>query len=150
MSLDLAESLRGRSVGVVGNCFELAPWADFLAANDKQWWWKHPQALEFRGRKFSANRIDGVEQAGKSRTCWNSGVLALQVAVNLGAEVIRLHGFDMQGTHYFGPYTNGLANTRPHRREVHKKQYQVWARLNRNVKVINCTPGSALDCFPRG
>jgi hypothetical protein len=109
----------------------------------------HPQAMEFAGRKFSANRIPGVEQAPKSSASWNSGVLALQVAARLGATVIRLHGFDMHGTHYFGPYTNGLANTRPIRREVHKKQYKVWGLLNKGVRVINCTAGSALTCFPK-
>jgi hypothetical protein len=149
MSQGLADSLRGHVVGVVSNCFLLAPWADFLVAQDRQWWLKHPEAQQFKGRKFSANRmIPGVERVERSFTNWNSGVLALQVCVQLGAASIRLYGFDMRGTHFFGPYTNGLSNTTPSRRAVHLNQYAVWARRNPGIQVINCTPGSALQCFP--
>lgn len=148
MTQALADSLRGGFVGAVSNCFELAPWADFLAAQDRQWWQAYPQAKAFKGRKFSGNRLPGVERVERSATNWNSGVLALQAAVQLGATRIRLYGFDMHGSHFFGRYTNGLGNTKEARRKVHMKQYADWARRNRGVVVINCTPGSALQCFP--
>lgn len=148
MSEALADSFRGQMVGAVGNCFQIAPWADFMAAQDRKWWTAYPEALEFAGRKFSGNRIDGVERVAGAPTNWNSGVLALQAAVQLGAKRILLHGFDMRGTHFFGPYTNGLGNTQAHRRKVHLIQYRVWAIKNAAVQVVNCTPGSALDCFP--
>ena len=32
MSQCLADSLRGGVVGAVSNCFQLAPWADFMVA----------------------------------------------------------------------------------------------------------------------
>jgi hypothetical protein len=147
MSTELAESVRGRRVGAVGNCFELAPWADFLAANDSAWWRAHPAAHQFAGRKFSCNDVAGVERCAMGSCSWNSGVLALQVAVLLGARRIELHGFDMQGTHFFGPYTNGLANTAPARRQIHFYQYARWAAANPHVDVVNRTPGSALTCF---
>lgn len=146
-SLELAESLRGRRVGAVGNAFELAPFAEFMAASDRQWWQKHPEAMEFQGDRYSGHMMHRVIQLPASRTNWNSGVLALAVAAFLGAKLIRLHGFDMHGTHFFGPYTNGLGNTPAHRREVHKKQYALWQQQNPHVTVINCTPGSALRCF---
>ncbi|KRD71444.1 hypothetical protein ASE45_06445 [Lysobacter sp. Root96] len=148
MSPALADSLRGRRVGVVGNCFELAPWAEFMAASDQSWWNAYPAAMNFAGRRFSGRQISGVEQLPSSRTNWNSGVLALAVAAWMGATVVRLYGFDMHGSHFFGPYTNGLRNTPDARREIHKHQYAQWARHNRHVTVINCTPGSALKCFP--
>lgn len=146
-SLCLAYKLRGRRVGVVGNAFELAPWAEFLAASDRQWWEKHPEAHEFRGRRYSSHKREGVIALDGAKTNWNSGVLALQVAAHLGATTIRLHGFDMHGTHFFGPYTNGLVNTSAPRREVHKAQFAWWAKHNPNVRVVNCTAGSALRCF---
>lgn len=147
-SLDLAESLRGRRVGAVGNAFQLAPFAEFMAASDRQWWKAHPEAMEFSGQRYSGHILSRVIQLPCSRTNWNSGVLAMAVAVFLGAKLIRLHGFDMHGTHFFGPYTNGLGNTQPARREIHKQQYAQWHRQNPQVTVINCTPGSALRCFP--
>jgi hypothetical protein len=146
-SASLAERLRGRRVGVVGNAFELAPWAEFLAASDRHWWDKYPAAREFAGERYSGHRMSGVQQLPSAATNWNSGVLALAVAAHLGATLVRLHGFDMHGTHFFGPYSNGLTNTAPARREVHKHQFAHWARQNRHVRVVNCTPDSALRCF---
>ncbi|WP_426805386.1 hypothetical protein [Stenotrophomonas sp. SrG] len=146
-SLDLAGRLRGRRVGVVGNAFELAPWAEFLAASDVQWWDKHPAAMAFCGAKYAPHRKAGLQQLPGARTNWNSGVLGLAVAVSLGATLVRLHGFDLRGSHFFGPYTNGLRNTAPARREIHQQQFAQWARQNPHVRVVNCTPGSALRCF---
>lgn len=150
MSQALADSLRSSEmVGAVSNCFQLAPWADFMAAQDRQWWQKHPEARHFQGRRFSGNRmIPGVERVERSFTNWNSGVLALQVCAQMGATHVRLYGFDMHGTHFFGLYQNGLGNTTELRRKVHLKQYEDWARKNPSVTVVNCTPGSALRCFP--
>ena len=78
----------------------------------------------------------------------NSGVLALDVLRNLGATKIVLLGFDMHGTHFFGPYKNGCANTSEARRRVHLQQFKQWRMRNPNVDVVNATEGSALQCFP--
>lgn len=139
-------------VGVVTSAWPLAPWADFLAANDVRWWRKTPEAHAFAGRKYSTNRIGGdiirlTSPVVTSAT--NSGVLALEVARQRGASRIVLLGFDMHGTHYFGPYTNGLVNTPDARRAVHVKQYELWRRTFPAVDVVNATPGSALAVFPR-
>jgi hypothetical protein len=148
MSQGLADSFRGRVAGAVGNCYELAPWADFMAAQDRKWWGKYPEAKGFPGRKFSCNAIDGVERV-KGPPNWNSGVVALYAAVHvIGATRILLYGFDMHGSHYFGPYTNGLGNTLPARRNTHLCQYRAWAMKHPHIDVLNCTEGSALDCFP--
>lgn len=149
MSLELAERVRGKLVCAVNNSFELAPWADILVANDQSWWRKHPHARQFGGRKFSSNLIDGIERV-KPNTFGsqsNSGVLALDTVRNLGATSVVLLGFDMHGTHFFGEYTNGCNNTSDKRRQVHHQQYRQWAKRN-TIEVLNCTKGSALDCFP--
>lgn len=44
MSQALADSVRGHRVVAINNVYELAPWADCLAANDLSWWRKHPEA----------------------------------------------------------------------------------------------------------
>lgn len=152
MSPALAESVRGHRVGVINNCYELAPWAEFLVANDAQWWRKHPAAHNFKGRKFSTNKINGVELYAKKplHTGSNSGLLAVDVAKSLGATRVFLLGFDMRGSHYFGQYVNGCANTPDARRAVHHVQFGNWAATNKDIEVINCTPGSALTAFPRG
>lgn len=148
LAIDLYES--GVPLGVIGNCFELVPSADFLAASDEKWWAAYPKARRFDAHRYTAHpyAIDGVMSVPDVPSNWNSGVLALEVAVRRGATEIILHGFDMQGTHYFGPYVNGLGNTTEATRRRHLQQYQEWAHLHRNISVINCTPHSALACFP--
>ena len=148
-SAALAETLKGKRLIVVGNAWELAPWAEALVANDRAWWAKHPDAMQFQGAKYSANRVRGVELVANGRPNLNSGTLAMIVAVHhLGATAIQLHGFDFHGTHFFGPYTNGLRNTAQHQRKQHLQQYERWGRANKAVEVVNCTPGSAMACFP--
>lgn len=137
-------------VGCVTSAFPRAPWADFLAANDGAFWRKFEGAHAFAGRKFSTNDIAGVERfrTPQITSAVSSGVLALEVArVKYGATHVRLFGFDHQGTHYFGPYAN-LANTPAPRRAVHASQFDLWRRMHPEVTVVNCTPGSALTCFP--
>lgn len=153
MSLKLAERVRGENVIAVGNVFQLAPWAAALVANDKPWWENHPEAKKFSGRKFCTKTVSGTERH-RGRTVKgdsNSGTLGLDVAVEVfkATEVILL-GFDFHGTHFFGRYTNGCSNTTEASRRTHMRQMKAWRLVHRNVRVINCTPGSALKVFPMG
>jgi hypothetical protein len=151
MSQAVADSVRHLRVIAVNGTFELAPWAEALVANDYAWWREHPKAHQFAGRKFSTNRIKGVERVEPYRaigTCSCSGVLALEVAKNLGATKVLLLGADFHGSHYFGDYKN-LKNTDDVRRQMHANQFALWKRMNPSVEVINCTPGSKLGCFPQ-
>lgn len=152
MSRALADSLRDENCIAVNNVYELAPWAMALCAQDHEWWRKHPEAKQFAGRKFTTNRIDGVETVKSDYVTRqsSSGVLSLEVARILGATEIHLHGFDNKGTHYFGAYKNGLNNTTRERFEVFQKQFaQIGAYLKKlGIKVVNKTPGSALRAFP--
>lgn len=146
MSQALADSVKGCRVGVVTSSLPLAPWAEFVAASDISWWRKMG-AEGFVGEKYSAHKMPGVEIVEGVTTATNSGVLALQVCKAKGAKAVALLGFDMGLGHYFGDYKNGLSNTDKFRRRVHIQQYVHWARANPDIDVINCTPGSALECF---
>lgn len=153
MSRELAERVRGLNVGVVGNCYELAPWAQFLAANDRKWWDTHPEAKQFAGRRFSTKTISRIERhVGRTvKGDSNSGTLAMDVAtVVFKATELVLLGFDFSGTHFFGRYTNGCSNTTPNSRLRHVRQMEDWRRAHPAVRVVNCTPGSALKVFPMG
>lgn len=149
MSLAVVDSLRGNRVGAVGCVYQLAPWAEFLASTDRDWWEKYPDARQFAGLKFCGQSTHGgVMRQMDSASDTNSGVLAMNAAVQLGARVIRLYGFDMHGSHFFGPYTNGLQNTTERRRRIHLAQFAAWAGANPTVRVYNHTPGSEIHCFP--
>lgn len=150
-SAEQAERVRGAGfrLGVVGNAYQLARWADFIAATDAAWWRRNLEAKALAGRKFTMHEVEDVEQIKVPTVgMCNSGVLALECAKNLGATRILLCGFDMHGTHFFGEYTNGLKNTTQQQRSQHLKQYATWAYAHRGIQVLNCTAGSALKTFP--
>ncbi len=123
-----------------------APWADFLVSHDFKWWDAYPQALDFKGRKFCRQRVPGTEQFVTSITngC-NSGLMAMEVALKIGmAKKIILLGFDMHGSHYFGPHIKPLRNTTPNRFKAHIKQFNGW----KGCPVVNCNLNSSLKKFP--
>jgi hypothetical protein len=147
MSQKLANRVRGKcKVVVVSDAYILAPWADALASNDRQWWGHHAEAMKFAGQKFTSGTVDGVVKMSH-RGGSNSGLLGIRVAMKLGATRVLLLGFDMGGDHFFGHHPEPLKNTPPARFEVFKAQF---ARFEHpGVEIINCTPGSALRCFPQ-
>jgi hypothetical protein len=139
----------GIPIGAIGNAFQLVESPAFIAATDSAWWRKYPEALTLPGAKYTMHQVKGVERVKVAGyVSVNSGVLGLEVARSKGASRILLLGFDMHGTHFFGPYTNGLSNTTDQRRRMHLAQYARWSKRNQGIQVINCTPGSALQCFP--
>lgn len=149
MSQAVANSVRDLNVIAVNGAYQFAPWAKALAASDSKWWACNPEAMKFTGRKFTAMNIPGIERVspGTFGTGRCSGVLALEVAKLLGAKQILLLGADFKGGHFFGDYQKPLKNTTDERREVHRKQFRSWRDANVRISVINCTPGSGLDCF---
>lgn len=83
----------------------------------------------------------------------NSGFQAINLALVLGATEVRMVGFDMRvvgsRSHFFGEHPEELR--KPTRYEHFVADFERGARsLPPSVHVINCTPGSALTCFPMG
>lgn len=139
----------GIPIGAVGCAYQLAPMAKFVASSDRAWWRNYAAAFKFPAR-YSMIQLPDVEQVKIDglESCVNSGVLGLEIAKRMGATTILLLGCDMRGSHFFGAYTNGLRNASASQRKQHMQQYVRWGLLNRSVQVINCTPNSALTCFP--
>lgn len=140
----------GWRVGAVGNGFQLAPMAEFVAASDRAWWQRYPEAMQV-GERYCMTILKEVVrvQITGQPSAVNSGVLGLEVAKRKGATTILLCGFDQQGSHFFGKYDNGLRNTNPQQRQQHLGQFALWKRSNPQVRVINCNSESALVCFPK-
>lgn len=151
MSQAIADSIKGRfRAVVVSDAYRLAPWADALVCNDMRWWNVYPDALQFKGAKFCARFYpgQGVEMLPTTMEFppgTNSGLQGMRVARALGATRILLLGFDMGGTHYFGPHPAPLRNTSPARFREFIAQFDKWLG---GCEVLNCTPGSALTKFP--
>lgn len=77
-----------------------APWADALCSHDSNWWMAHPEAMDFKGRKFSArgfsktDAFDGKSVGHVSGV--NSGLWTMYIARDVyKADRIILLGFDM-------------------------------------------------------
>lgn len=154
MSQAVADQVQGRcKVVAVSDAWRVAPWAAALASTDAAWWLANHEALEFDGPKFGAmpsfRAVPGVEIMPVD-TGTNSGLLGLMVAVKLGAKRVLLCGFNMShpGEHFFGRHQLPLKSTTAARQEVFKRQFANYRP--RGVEIINCTPNSALDAYPRG
>ena len=84
----------------------------------------------------------------------NSGFQVLNLAVLLGASRVLLLGYDMritgERTHWHGDHPAGMTNPRPGTLAGWVTAFAgAVADLERlGVSCINCTPGSALTCFP--
>lgn len=169
MSTAVADDCRAlglHTIAINNQAIDCAPWADVLYGSDLKWWRHYMSKVAvLPGRKISleiGQPVRGVEclrpsseildeRPGYLSTGGNSGYAALCLAVKLGAARVRLYGYDMgprSGRMRRHEYPANL-NSRP--RFVH------WIpRFNllapylkaRGVEVINCTPGSALTCFP--
>ena len=165
MSQAVADQVRAAGIPAiaVNDTYRLAPWASMLYAADETWWAAHPAALGFAGLKVSCGIVNGVHRLNNTgvtgfdpdptciRTGSNSGYQAVHIAVHAGATRILLCGFNMQGDHWFGRHPAGLANTGPALFEKFRRHFSMLSMLldSMGVEVVNCTPSSALTCFPQ-
>lgn len=150
----------------------MAPWADVLYAADRLWWSKNrEQAMAFCGLKvtISSNRGDALicgpdlkilgnggvrgfdTRKTHLRTGHNSGYQAVHLAAHFGAKRIVLCGFDMhakRGEHWHRDHHFRPNNRSPYELFINGFRAIAGHYRRAGVDVINCTPGSALDCFP--
>lgn len=170
MSQQVAEKVRQSKLPtiVINDTHRLAPWADALYACDARWWLHHAQAaLKFQGLKITHD--DGlpwadvlqIQSSGKEgfdpdpafiRTGNNSGYQALHIAIHAGAKRILLCGYDMKGGHWFGSHPSHMTDADPNvHRNMFIPHFEILAKLlpPLGVEVINCSPDSALECFPK-
>lgn len=82
----------------------------------------------------------------------NSGAQAVNLAVLFGARRILLVGFDMREVdgraHYFGQHQAPLTTRQLFGEWVAKFRVIAEDAKALGIEIINCTPGSAIDCLP--
>jgi hypothetical protein len=167
MTAEVAERCRGlRTIAINNQSMDCAPWADIIYGSDAKWWRHYlPVIIDLPGRKISVqigSPIQGVDYLRASKevcdtrptflsTGANSGYAALCLAVKLGAARVLLYGYDMaprNGRYRRHDYPANL-NSKPRFAEWIPRYRTLALELKRRgVDVINCTPGSALTCFP--
>jgi hypothetical protein len=162
-----AHSAQAARVIAVNNCYQIAPWADLLYACDGAWWRKYKDARAFQGLKVTQDpsvagilRVPSEDEDGLSldplriHQGANGGYQAINLAVLLGVREIILLGFDMRASgtrrHWHPDHPLGMNNP-------NATNFAGWlARFDSvppdleraGVRVINCSPGSALTAFP--
>lgn len=146
------------TVIVINNTYIKAPWADVLYSCDKPWWQEYPEAMEFKGRKISiefdqVEQIKALDKPGlglkQIHTGGNSGYQAINWAFLQGAKKIILLGFDMHGTHWHGKHVRGLNKVQPFEKWINAFNRLAKDFEKTDVEVINCTPGTVLNCFTK-
>jgi hypothetical protein len=139
----------------VNNSWCLVPWADVLYGSDGKWWTINEGVPEFTGRKFTSSPyvaqrygMDVVYTTGN-----NSGLRAIHLAHKLNARRIMLIGFDMHnrdGSHWHAPHAKDLYNPSKESMLIWRMETVKAAHTKLSAaKIINCTPGSELKCFPQ-
>ena len=154
----------------MNNTWQLVPWATAMYAGDREWWDRYGAECTFPGERWTRDphatlryrlkRVVGGNGAGLC-TCpgrvhlgGNSGYQAVNLAFHFGAREIVLLGFDMHrqnGGHWHGEHEGMLSAPERHL-PVWRRAFDALAHdlAARGVRVTNATPGSALQCFPRG
>lgn len=157
----------------------MIPWAQVLYACDAVWWSVHCGAEGFKGEKWSSHSVTGrcrhndktdaarrwglklIEGRDAPGFCFepgmihygsNSGFQAVNLAMAMGATRVILVGFNM-GTvsgkrHFFGDHPAGLRNAGSYNNFL--KAFDKAAKLlPPHITILNATPDSALNCFPK-
>jgi hypothetical protein len=138
-------------------------------------WWTHRRGLpDFKGLKvcYAGNGLSGYPEVrrieiektndalllhkhGKTGSGGNSGFQALNLAIQWGARKILLVGYDMSdasGAHWYGRNNwIGANNPNGHNFKRWIAAFETAAKQCRElgVEVVNCSPWSALACFPK-
>lgn len=155
----------------MNDAYLLAPWVDLLYACDLRWWAKRrpgdpqvggvwvsqdPTACERYGLAYVASATG----TGLCRTPWtinqglNSGYQTLNLAYHLGANRVVLLGYDMkvqpEKSHFFGDYPreSGLQVPSPYTEFIRRFRPLASDLAAEGIEVLNCSPDTALDCFP--
>jgi hypothetical protein len=166
MTQAAADAVRAAGVAAIAinSTLRLAPWADMLYAADPEWWGhaSNRDALAFPGLRVSCSAVRGVHQLRNSgvegfdpdpmalRTGGNSGYQGLHIAIHGGAARVLLLGFDMRGCHWHGPHPAGFKVTTSETYARWVTRFPALGKVARarGIEIVNCTPGSALQCFP--
>jgi hypothetical protein len=149
----------------IKEALRLAPGADVLYACDARWWKHFGPTIAYAGPRYAleptpyATALRNTGPIGLEldptglRTGKNSGYQSINLAVHLGAARIVLLGYDMKagktGDHWFGAHR--YPGTVPPRYIDFRECFRwiVEPLKAAGVEVLNATPDSALEWFPR-
>lgn len=170
------EQLRGRAVVAVNSAVLACPWADVLCFQDHPWFEAHAAAVDSfeglicttaqRSKAARPERIHRLYQEIRAdfpigrptiKHGRSSGHVAVSLAIAMAAARVVLIGFDCRVvTDEAGQARSHFHDEAPPKPEAlysddFRPAWRGWAAAatRAGVEVLNCTPGSALEEFPR-
>ena len=168
-----ADTVRHLPRIVTNGTYRIARDADIIYGSDAMFW-IHPDYADVwtcPGIKVSVEQITNIhpntpeqvrvlrnrgadgftEEPGHIKTGGNSGYAAIHLAASAGANRIILLGLDMTGTHWHGKHPVGLNNPRETFFVKAMRRFELLAPAlrQRGIEVLNCSPISQLECFPK-
>lgn len=145
----------GLSTIAVNSSWKMAPFCDVLYAGDLCWWEAYGAEVDIPAERWTRSRQAAAvyrirHHAGHG--AYNSGMGAIQFAVECGAGRVVLLGFDCSlnnGIHWHGPHelTKNPDAAKVKRWSGQFKTVAALAKLRR-CEVINCSRHTELTCFP--
>ena len=162
-------------VAGVNDAYRICPFLDLLYAADERWWDLHhnqatapiratyipgagPEPDGEHVARYNLVGIPGRAEPGLSpvpdyvHLGQHSGFQLINLTIAAGAARILLLGFDCRldgdRRHWFGDHPAELNRDSPYNRFRYEIEYAAPAIAARGVQVVNCSPGSALTCFP--
>lgn len=162
----------GASTRVIttNSSWKLAPDPDVIYGCDFMWWKTyHAEVKQAFGnldrcwtqdrsaaQQFGLRYVRNEGRVGLGhravRVNGNSGAGAINLAYLFGCRRILLIGFDMREVdgrkHWHANHPAPLVQTQMFREWIHKFMTLAADLKQAKCEVINCTPGSALQCFP--
>ena len=146
----------GLTTIAVNSSWRLARFASVIYAGDACWWDAYGGEIDIDAERVTCSRQAASKHGIKHHSMYgeyNSGMRAIQLAIDRGAKRIVLLGFDCSlenGIHWHGPHDK---TSNPDVVKV-KKWHRQFSRIaamakHRRIEVINCSRHTELDCFER-
>lgn len=153
----------------INDAWRMAPRADVLYFADENWFDANKDALDaFQGKQIVTRSVMcahslrvPVRMVDRSWGCalskspshlagFDSGSNAINLAYLAGARRILLLGFDMRAGHWHSnTYIDDCPDTHYADWFMPSHRAMAEALAHSDCEVINVTPGSALDCYPK-
>lgn len=161
LTVEDCEAVRDAGFVTIGvnSAWMMVPWIDVLYAGDNRYWKAHVKDIEAAGikskrlsRSSTAEKCAGAKyMKTRMKDDYNSGQLAIEVAIRRQADLVVLLGFDASvenGLHCHGPHKKTPNPNQDRCRRWHEQ----FARIPANypqANIVNCSRETALTCFPR-
>jgi len=146
------------SIGV-NSAWKLAPWIDVLYAGDNRYWKAFVKDIEAAGitakrysRSSAAEKAVGARYVKtRMKNDYNSGQLAIELAINACPDLIVMLGFDASvkdGVHCHGSHEK-TPDPNPARCKRWLAQFERIPKFYPKANIVNCSRQTAIGCFPR-